>query len=96
MNSGYLRVAGKVVALFWMILFLAVAVVRYYYTRTMPEEPDTQSGKTVAVSVFFGETVYIDDVEANILHGLNITFSGATVFLLVLGLAGRLQRPANG
>lgn len=92
MNRRRLRVAGKVVAQFWMIVFLAMGGVRYYYTRSMPAEPDPQSGKTVAVAVFYGKTVYVDDVEAKVLHGLDTTLVVVTVVLLAVGFAWRLRR----
>ena len=96
MNIVRLKVVGKVVAQFWMILFLTMGGVRYYYTRSMPAEPDAQSGKTVAISAFYGKTVYVDDVDAKVLHGLDIGVYGATVVLLVVGLAWRLRGRSNG
>jgi hypothetical protein len=59
--------------------------VRQYYTRCMPQSPQQQLGRTNAMKVNYGKTVY---VTANAKRNLNLIYVvAALAFLATLVLA---------
>ena len=65
--------------LFFALSLLFMAIVRQYYTRTMPEVVDPSSGRTIAVLVNYGKTVYVTPLERGILWGSYLVLIVAVV-----------------
>ena len=42
-----------------MLAFLGAGMLRQYYTRSMPETPQIQQGRTIPIDANYGKTVYV-------------------------------------
>lgn len=68
---------------FGAALFSMMAV-RHYYTWYMPRSAETNSGRTIAIEVNFGRTVYVDPIEQKLLYGTYIAVALATIAAVVV------------
>lgn len=73
------------------IVFLAslfsVMAVRQYYTRNMPQAPQQDSGRTIAIEVNYGKTVYVTVSEKrnlNLIYMVAVLATAGTLVFVVL------------
>ena len=58
--------------LFFMAALFSLGGLQHYYWAHMPRSPEGSSGRTIAVEVSHGTTVYVDAIEQKILYGTYI------------------------
>jgi hypothetical protein len=71
-----------------MAALFSMIAVRHYYTWHMPGSAETNSGRTIAVEVNFGKTVYVDPVEQKLLYATYIALALAGIAAVVVYLSG--------
>jgi hypothetical protein len=84
------RVIG--VGIVFLVALSSVIVVRYYYTWHMAMTPEPSSGRTIAVEVNFGKTVYVSPSEQKLLYGTYVALTLALVAATAIA-AQRLRAP---
>jgi hypothetical protein len=68
-----------VVGIVYALSLSSVIVVRYYYTWHMPMTPEPNKGRTIAVEVNYGKTVYVSPSEQKLLYGTYVAVTLAFV-----------------
>jgi hypothetical protein len=68
-----------VVGIVFLVTLSSVIVVRYYYTWHMPMAPEPSRGRTIAVGVNYGKTVYVTPNEQKLLYGTYVALTLAVV-----------------
>ena len=69
-----------------------MTIVRQYFTRERPQLPDATAGRTIAVLVNYGKTVYVTAIEKKILYGSYIALGLAVVVTLTLYFLAQTAR----
>lgn len=64
--------------------FLFAMIIRQYFTRERPSLPNPAIGRTIAVLVNYGKTVFVTSVERNILYASYIALALAVASTLIL------------
>ena len=68
-------------------------VLRMYYTKTMPELPDSITGHTVAITLNHLKTVYLTPAEQKLLYGTYVLV-GLAVAIFLAGYIRSQRNPS--
>jgi hypothetical protein len=81
------RVLSTVLGIVFLVSLFSMMTVRQYYTRNMPQVPQQESGRTIAIEVNYGKTVYVTVREKRNLHLVYIvaalSIAGTLVFVVL-------------
>jgi hypothetical protein len=67
---------------FFLVALFSMGGLQHYYWAHMPASPDAGSGRTIAVEVSHGKTVYVDSFEHGLLIGSQVVFGLSIVAAL--------------
>lgn len=89
------KVSSTLLGVVFLASLFGMMTVRQYYTRKMPETIQMESGRTIALHVNYGKTVYVSAIEKrnwNLVH-LSFGVAAVSVLLLVIVRSGRALDP---
>jgi hypothetical protein len=77
--------------LFYLAALFSLGGLQQYYWSHMPQSPEAGSGRTIAVEVSHGRTVYVDATEQKVLYGTYIVLALSSITAVLTWFATRTR-----
>ena len=81
------KVLPTVLGIVFVVSLFSMMAVRQYYTRNMPQSPQQELGRTVALKVNYGKTVYVtvsEERNLNLIYVVAALAASATLVFVIV------------